>query len=80
MRGSPPVNVRLMNVSDSFDMRTLKRWQVNHICHSLVKNYAKIARSLDDESYHLFKKSVLRDIALEYPILADECHRQIMKI
>lgn len=61
-------------------MRTLERLQVNHIYHRLVKNYVKIACSLDDESYHLFKKSVLRDIALEYPILADECHHQIMEI
>lgn len=80
MRGSPPVNVRLMNVSDSFDMRTLERWQVNYIHHRLVKNYTKIARSVDDESSHLFKKSALPDDALEYPILADECHRQIMEI
>lgn len=80
MRGSHPVNVRLMNVSDSFDMRILEQWQVNHIRHRLMKNYTKIARSLDDESYHLFKKSVLPDIALEYPILADERHRQIMEI
>lgn len=58
MRGSHPVNVRHMNVSDSFDMRTLERLQVNHIRHGLVKNYAKIARSLDNESYHLFKKSI----------------------
>lgn len=42
-------------------MRTLERWQVNYIRHSLVKNYAKIACSLDNESYHLFKKLVLRD-------------------
>lgn len=80
MRGSHPVNVRLMNVSDSFDMRILERWQVNHIRHRLIKNYTKIARSWDGESSHLFKKSVLRDIALEYPILADERHRQIMEI
>lgn len=80
MHGSHPVNVRHMNVSDSFDMRTLERLQVNHIRHRPVKNYAKIARSLDDESYYLFKKSVLRGIALEYPILADECHCQIMEI
>ena len=61
-------------------MRTLERWQVNYIRHSLVKNYAKIACSLDNESYHLFKKSVLLDIALEYSILANECHRKIMEI
>lgn len=50
-------------------MRTLERWQVNYIRHRLVKNYTKIARSLNDESSHLFKKSALRDIALEYPRL-----------